>query len=88
MQLKKANRGKPIGRRTILQIQILGILYSNLPYPVDHTNNFTVTTCTKGTTEHTGCKSLLQQYVSALSDRKQRWQDLELPRCTSIREKF
>ena len=36
----------------------------------------------------TGCKSLLQQCVSALSDRKQRWQDLELPRCTSIREKF
>ena len=33
-------------------------------------------------------KHLLQQCVSALSDRKQRWQELELPRCTSIREKF
>ena len=32
MQPKKAQRGQPIGRCTILQIQILGILYPNVPW--------------------------------------------------------
>ena len=32
--------------------------------------------------------NIVLQCVSALSDRKHRWQEVELPSCTSIREKF
>ena len=48
-QPKKAWRGQPIGRRTVLQIQILGTCHD----PVGRTRNSTVTTWANGTTEHT-----------------------------------
>ena len=51
--------------------------------PVGHTSNSTVTTCANGTTEHTEDEGLgvniCCSSASALSDRKQRWQELELP---------
>ena len=50
--------------------------------PVGHTSNSTVTTA-DGTTEHTEDEGLgvniCCSTVSSLSDRKQRWQELELP---------
>ena len=46
--------------------------------PVGHTSNSTVITCTDDITEHTEDEGL----------DKQRWQELELPGRTSVREKF
>ena len=77
--------------RTTLQIQILGILYLNVPWfcrSYQQFNRYHLCRWHHRAFRRwgTGRKHLLRQCVSALSVRKQRWQELDLPRCTSIRE--
>ena len=55
--------------------------------PAGHNSNSPVTTSTGDSTEHTEDEGLGGN-ISALSNRKQRWQQLKLPVCTSIRKKF
>ena len=86
MQPKKAWTGQPIGQRNICPRMCHD--------PVGHTNNSTITTCTDGATEHRGDEGLgvirvsEHLFVSALSYKKQRWQELELPCRTVVSKRY
>ena len=84
MQPEKTLWGQPIRRRNIKQIQILGILYPNVPWscrPYQQFNRYHLCRWHHRTYRRwrIGRKHSLQQCISSLSDRKQRWQELELP---------
>ena len=94
MQPEKTLWGQPIRRRNIKQIQILGILYPNVPWscrPYQQFNRYHLCRWHHRAYRRwgTGRKHLLQQYVSSLSDRKQRWHwRAGTSRRTFIRVKF